>query len=110
MALHSEAKLIHYAKQQLTAGKTVPYAFTAYGALAARELFREGIRIPKKIVPPTAKEEYQYTLIYNKKENTNHQLKKQIKQITAEHIAKIREITNNVWLPQPAEKPELPAG
>ena len=110
MALHSEARLIDYAKQQLTAGKRVPYSFTAYGALAARSLFREGIHIPKKIVPPTPKEEYEYTLIYNQKENINHQLKKQIKQLRTKAIAMIREITNLALLPQQAEKSQLPAG
>ena len=99
MGLPSETKLIDYAKQQLTAGKRVPYMFTAFGALAARELFREGIRIPKKIVPPTSQEEYEYSHIYNQKE----QLKEEIKEMVDKHqrsIAMIREINSLELGPQ----------
>ena len=80
--LPSETDLIDYAKKQLTAGKRVPYAFTAFGAIAARELFKEGKRIPKKIVPPTSEEEYEYTKLYNHEEQETKigQLKKEIKQ------------------------------
>ena len=53
MGLPYERALIEHAKKQLTAGKKVPYEFTQFGALAAREMFIDGIRIPTRLVAPT---------------------------------------------------------
>lgn len=65
-------------------------------------MFIEGIRIPKKIVPPTSEEEYEYTKIYNQEEQEKEilQLEEEIKQKKEQHqrcIAKIWE-TNNLEL------------
>lgn len=64
MGLPHERNLIEHAKKQLTAGKKVPYEFTQFGALAARELFINGIRIPTRLVAPTTWEKEQYTNAY----------------------------------------------
>ena len=64
MGLSHERNLIEHAKKQLTAGKKVPYEFTQFGALAAREMFIDGIRIPTRLVAPTTQEKEQYTNAY----------------------------------------------
>ena len=53
MGLPHERALIEHAKKQLTAGKKVPYEFTQFGAIAAREMFIDKIRIPTRLVAPT---------------------------------------------------------
>ena len=64
MGLPHERALIEHAKKQLTAGKKVPYEFTQFGAIAAREMFIDKIRIPTRLVAPTTWEKEQYTNAY----------------------------------------------
>ena len=64
MGLPHETAVIEHAKNQLTIGRKVPYEFIQFGALAAREMFIDKIRIPKRLVAPTTWEKEQYTNAY----------------------------------------------
>ena len=64
MGLPHETAVIEHAKNQLTIGRKVPYEYIQFGALAARELFIDGIRIPTRLVAPTTWEKEQYTNAY----------------------------------------------
>ena len=49
-------RLINFIKSQLAAGTLVPYEYMEYAAIAARQMFGEGINIPQELEPPTKRE------------------------------------------------------
>ena len=64
LVLEHKKALVKFVKSQLLAGKLVPYEFTHYGAVAAREMFEEQKSIPKKLVPPTDDDYEKYNELY----------------------------------------------